>query len=143
MTAKTTTDLPEAPVAAPTVLTMGRLPYNISLFDNALKVFAQSAVLIRAGYIYMPSTSPLLFPNGTASVMLSLGSPDQEAYDDAKAAADSERAAEEAEFEARVQAAAKQIVDAAAKAARDAEIQAKITEQRRALAVLEAAVGAA
>lgn len=139
----TTTDLSAEPVATPTVLTMGRLPYNISLFDNALKVFAQSAVLIRAGYIYMPGTSPLMFPNGTASVMLSLGSPDQAAYDDAKAAADSERAAEEAEFEARVQAAAKQIVDAAAKAARDAEIQAQIAEQKRTLAALEAAASAA
>lgn len=143
MTAKTTTDLPEAPVAIPTVLTMGRLPYNISLFDDALRVFAQSAVLIRAGYVYMPGTSPLLFPNGTASVMLSLGTPEQAAYDDAKAAADSARAEEEAEFEARVQAAAKQIVDAAAKAAREAEILAQITEQRRTLAALEAAVGAA
>lgn len=146
--AEATTDITE-PVApapttqAPTVLTMGRLPFNIDLFGNSMTVFAQAAALIRFGYIFTPSAPPMTYPNGNASVLLVLGSPDQAAFNDAKEAAETARAAEEADFEARVQSAAKHIVDTAAKAARQAELDAQIAEQKRALAALEAAAAAA
>jgi hypothetical protein len=134
---------PAAPAPAPTVLTYGRLPFNIDLFGNSPTVFAQAAALIRFGYVFTPSAPPMIYPNGNASVFLVLGSPDRAAFNDAKEAAETARAAEEADFEARVQSAAKQIVDTAAKAARQAELDAQIAEQKRALAALEAAAAAA
>lgn len=145
MTAKVSTSIaePAALATTPTLLTLGRLPYNVDLFGDALKVFAQAAVLVRAGFVFSPGMPPMVYPNGTASIWLVLGSPEQAALVDAMEVAEAARAAEEAEFNARVQAAAKQIVDAEAKAVRDAEMQAKIAEQRRALAALEAAAGAA
>ena len=145
MTAKISTTVVEstAPAGPPTVLTLGRLPYNIDLIGNAITVFAQAAVLVRAGFVFAPGMCPMIYPNGTAAVWLTLGSPDQAAFADAMEAASAARAAEEAEFDSRVQAAARQIVEADARAKRDAEIQAKIAEQKRALAALEAAAGAA
>jgi hypothetical protein len=145
MTAKLTTAIaePAAPASPPTILSMGRLPYSIDLFGNSLTVFAQAAVLIRAGFVFASGMPPMIYPNGTASAWLVLGSPEQAAFVDAMEAANAARAAEEAEFDSRVQAAARQIVDAEAKAKRDAEIQARIAEQKRALAALEAAAGAA
>lgn len=127
---------------APTVLTFGRLPYSMNLFGNAITVFAQAAVLVRKGYIFTPNMPPTFFPGGAVSVMLELGSPEEVAIASAKELVDDARAAEEKEFDARVQEAAKKIVADQAKAARDAELQAQIAEQKRALAALEAAAKA-
>ncbi|AWL05898.1 hypothetical protein ACFOHT_19415 [Massilia oculi] len=143
MTTKQTAAAQASATTSPTVLTFGRLPANIDLFENTFTAFAQAAALVRAGYVFSPGTAPMIFPNGTATISLTLGTPDQAAFDDAMKSVQAGRDAEEAAFEARVQAAAKHIVDSAAKAARDAELKAKITEQKIALAALEAAAGVA
>lgn len=148
MKAKTTNEIvieparetaPDTP--APTVLTFGRLPREINLFGEIPTVYAQAAVLIRQGFVFNMACPPIAFPaTGQVSMFLHLGSPDAVAVANAIQATDEALAAEEADFQARVQAAAKKIVEDAAKAARDAELQAKLAETRAQIAALEASL---
>ena len=130
-------------IPAPTVLTMGQLPRNVTLYGIGHTVFAQAAVLMRHGFIFDPDRFPEIFPaTGHAFLHLTIGTPEPLAFEGAKEAADQALAKEHAEFEQRVQDAAKYLVADQARAAAKAVNDAKIAEAEAELQRLKTAAAA-
>lgn len=132
-----------APAPAPTVLVLGQLPRSLTLSGMASTVFAQSVVLARNGFVFDPALPPEVFPQtGLAFLHMTLGAPEQHAINGAAEAVEQALMQEEREFEKRVEAAAKQMIEDAARKAKEVEAAAFIAEKRAQIAALVASLKA-
>lgn len=124
----------------PTIsLTAAAKPYTIQIIGPTITALAQAAVHIRNGYVFCPHSHVDIFgPTGQIGFTLVLGTPEQHAIEAAAATTDEAVKRERYEYEQKVQAAARQMIEDAARAEKQAKITAEIAEQQKALRQLEA-----
>lgn len=124
------------PAAAP--LTSQPRPDTIIISDYTHVCFAVAAQLIRCGYIVSANTMPEVYQStGQSTLTLVRGNPDAHAVALAEAAENHAVALQQVAFEREVEAAAKQMVEAQQREAKQAAIAAEIAAQRAALQKLE------
>lgn len=113
-------------------------PYTVHIHDYSAIALAQAAVHIRNGYVFDPSADPEFFPaNGQIRISLVLGTPEQDAISAAAATTAQALEQQEAERERDIQAAARQMLEDADRAAKKAELDAQIAAQTKALRKLK------
>ncbi len=118
-------------------MTTNKLPNTITICENQATGFDKAAVLVRAGYTFSRDDFVSVFPDGVCSMVLTIGSPPDAAVQAAEAAKAEALLIEEAEFERRVQAAAKQLVEDQGRAAKQKEIDAVKADLKKQVARLE------
>ncbi len=118
-------------------------PFNLRIVAPGVIAFAQAAVHIRNGYIFLPDAAPeIMAHNGTAVINLVLGTPEQYAVEAAEASTAEAVALQQVAYDRDVQEAAKQMVEAAEREATKKKLAAEIEVQRKAIRKLEAALAA-
>jgi hypothetical protein len=119
-------------------------PDTIVISEMTHVAFAVAAQLIRVGYIHSPFTMPEVFQStGQATLTMIRGNVDAHAVSLAEAAEAHAVALQQVAFEREVEAAAKQMVEAQQREAKQAAIAAEIAAQRASLQKLEQAAQAA
>ena len=138
------TAAPAAPVAeAVSPAAVAARPHTIRFTEPTHVAFAIAAVHIRNGYRFSADIAPEVYPSqGQSSIVLELGHPDQHAVAAAEATTALAVERQQAEFERQVEAAARQMVEDAARKAKQEQLAAEIAESKKALRALEAAAQA-
>lgn len=106
------TEVVEAPAAQANV----KRPDTISIFSSGGDAWNELMVHVRNGFIITPGTLPVVFPDGTVSLLLCIGSPAPTAIKKAQETIERELREEEARFNERVKEEAKRLVEEQAKA---------------------------
>jgi hypothetical protein len=124
-------------VAAPSAVTPR--PGFVTITEPIHVAMSAAAHLIRNGYVPCAEAPPEIFLNtGYAIITLQLGSPDQRAVDAANEALDLAEAVRQREYDKAVAADVQKALAQAKRDAEQAELAAKIAEQKLAIRRLEA-----
>lgn len=136
---KTTTKLAVDTIVDASAPAAAQKPYAVNVFGPTTVALQKAAVLIRQGYTPCLDTPVEIFhAAGTISMTLVIGSPEQ-AFVEAAAVDTADAAArEQARYDHLVEQAAARQIEQAAQAEKAAKRAKLITEQRAALAALEA-----
>lgn len=116
-------------------------PRDITVTGNFLHAMQQVTVLARQGYMVHPDVPMTVFQvNGTVSVPMTIGTPDQHFVNAAAELAQEAAERVYADYQKDVELAAARQIEAAARAKLEAERAALIAEQKAAIAKLEASI---
>lgn len=118
--------------------TITKKPFSIELVGPGYKIFQQACSLVRSGYIIAPELAPVIMPaSGQVTMTLILGTPQTYAEEDAAASIKLGLELEEAEFERRVIAEAKRIVEQEKADAIRKKLETEAAEHRKAMLKLQ------
>lgn len=118
-------------------------PFSLTIIGNSHRVFQEVCSHVRNGYVVNPDASVEVFPeSGHTIIQLVLGNPLEYAEADAKATIDNTIALEQVEFERRVKAEAKRLVEEDKAAAIRKQLATQAAEHTKAVKKLEAQLAA-